>query len=135
MKISLEYPYSLDWKQGYIQVNGEGRKTVILYNSPEDRSSTAYSRYIVSTKLSRYLEDWEQVDHIDDDKTNDVLSNLQILTLKENNAKEGLRRRQPRFILKCSFCGVFFEREPRQMHKNSTEYYCKRQCLYDSMRK
>ena len=135
MKINLLFPYSDDWKHGYLQVNGENRKTVILYNSPSDRSSTAYSRYLMSTKIGRYLNEYEHVDHIDNDKTNDDISNLQILTNKENNIKEGLRRRKVRVKLKCSYCGEEFEREPRQMHKGNTKFYCTRRCAYDSMRK
>lgn len=32
MKIKLEYPYSEDWDHGYVVVNKEHRKTVILVN-------------------------------------------------------------------------------------------------------
>lgn len=95
MKIQLQHPYDKDWKQGYLQINSEGRRTVILYNSPRDRSTTAYARYLLSIKIGRYLEDTEQVDHIDNDKTNDNVTNLQILTGKQNSTKAGLVARKP----------------------------------------
>ena len=51
-------------------------------------------RYLLAVKLGRYLTDEEQVDHIDDDKTNDNIDNLQILTVKENAVKSGLANRK-----------------------------------------
>ena len=38
--------------------------------------------------LGRLLEDWETVDHIDNDETNDEISNLQILSLQDNILKQ-----------------------------------------------
>ena len=45
----------------------------------------------MSVTLKRYLTNQEHVDHIDNDKTNDSISNLQILTPKENNQKSFLK--------------------------------------------
>lgn len=84
MKIELEEPYKSDWKHGYIVTNRENRKHVILYNSPKDRSTVSYARYLMACSLGKYIDDGFEVDHIDNDKTNDVLSNLQILSKKEN---------------------------------------------------
>ena len=108
--MKLEYPYSEDWERGYVVVNGEGRKTVILYNNHADRSSTSLARYLVSVSLGRYLESDEHVDHIDNDKTNDVLENLQILTLRENNNKEAKRRGRLVAEIQCPVCGTVFVR-------------------------
>lgn len=95
MKIILQYPYSKDWKHGYIVINKDNRRTLILYNSQSNRSSTQYARYLLSVKLGRYLTDGEHVDHIDNDKTNDHIDNLQILSAKQNNTKAGLANRKP----------------------------------------
>ena len=78
-KIDLLPPYSEDWKSGYLNINSEGRRTLALYNSPSDRSSTQYARYILAVSLGRYLTDNEEADHIDGDKTNDDIKNIQIL--------------------------------------------------------
>ena len=87
MRINLEYPYSKDWKNGYVVVNPEGRKTLILFNNSKNRSSTQYARYLLSVKLGRYLANTETVDHIDGNKQNDDINNLQILSHKENTCK------------------------------------------------
>ena len=86
-KIALEYPYSADWRKGYVVINPEGRRTLILYNSQTDRSSCQYARYLLSVKHGRYLTGEEQTDHVDGDKSNDNIDNLQILSQKENLRK------------------------------------------------
>lgn len=126
MKIELEYPYSSKWKFGYLVINPENRKTVILFNTSKDRSSVSYARYLMSVKLGRLLSTNEHVDHKDDDKTNDVLSNLQILTPAENNKKSarGLSVVQ----LQCQCCKTDFVRENRLMHSPRKTISCSRKC-------
>lgn len=87
MKINLQFPYNQDWKNGYLVTNPEGRRTLILYNTQDDRSSTQYARYLLAISLKRYLTEDETADHIDGDKSNDDFSNLQILTKAENIKK------------------------------------------------
>ena len=87
MKIDLEYPYNTLWNNGYIVINPEGRRNVVLFNSQIDRSTVSYARYLMSVKLGRFLTDQEEVDHIDNNKTNDDPNNLQILTPEQNREK------------------------------------------------
>jgi len=64
----------------------------------------------MSIKLKRFLSKEEHVDHKDEDKTNDSLDNLQILTFAENMKKQHDHRRKisgkgPSFaILTCPIC-------------------------------
>ena len=96
MKIELQKPYSDDWDNGYLVVNPESRKTVILTkNKSKIKSSVSYARYLMAVKLNRYLTSDEEVDHIDEDKTNDSVNNLQILSRKENLQTNGRFRRKP----------------------------------------
>lgn len=113
-KFTLEYPYNQDWKNSYIVTNGENRKNVILYNSHTDRSTTSYARYLYAINIGRYLLSTEHVDHIDDDKTNDVISNLQLLTLKQNSKKEGNRRGRLLVEIECPICKKLFTRRKGQ---------------------
>lgn len=106
-KISLQYPYNKDWKSGYLVTNPEGRKTLILYNSTSDRSSTQYARYLKAVQIGRYLTNEETVDHINGDKTDDSIENLQILSMLENNRKTHCL---PDIILTCPICKVVFTR-------------------------
>lgn len=48
---------------------------------------TAYARYLMENHLGRELDFDEHVDHIDENCTNDVISNLQILSRADNTRK------------------------------------------------
>lgn len=111
-KIELNYPYNERWKSGYLVTNKENRKTVILVNNKNDRSSTQYARYLMAVELGRFLTEHETVDHIDNDKTNDSLDNLQILSRSENNIKQF---KKPDAILTCPVCKNTFTRTQSQL--------------------
>ena len=114
-KITLDFPYSEDYKAGYVNTNKEPRRILSLVRNDGTKTSTSYARYLMSCKLGRYLNSDEVVDHIDDDKLNDCLSNYQILTTRENNAKG--RSRTHRTLI-CPVCNEAFTKEARQVdHK------------------
>lgn len=115
MKIKLKPPYSNDREMGYLVVNPEWRRTVILYNSCKDRSSTQYARYKLWVKLWRYLTDEETVDHIDWDKTNDSIKNLQIMSLKDNFLKSAYKWK---LVWACYICKQTFYRNRHLSKKN-----------------
>lgn len=128
MKINLEYPYSQDWKFGYLQVNGEGRKTVILFNSGKVRSSTSYARYLMAVHIGRYLTEEEEVDHIDCNKFDDSLSNLQILTKEAHREKTNKEQSAPLLSFTCKCCGRYFERSKQRT--TSRTKYCSLECSH-----
>lgn len=111
-KIELEYPYNRDWKYGYVVVNSDNRKTLILYNSHKHRSSTQYARYLLAVSLGRYLNSDETVDRIDGDKHNNSLDNLQILSIEDNTSKS---RKKPDVQLVCPVCNTEFSRTRTQL--------------------
>lgn len=112
-KIKLEFPYSELWKFGYLNTNSENRKTLTLYNSQNDRSSCQYARYLISVKLGRFLNEDEEVDHIDNDKTNDDLSNLQVLSRQENREKQIKLKGRTMIEFECPICEVVTSKERR----------------------
>ena len=67
-------------------VNVHGRRTVIVDNGAF-RKGMAYSRYLWIMHHKEIPPDGYVVDHIDNDPTNDVIENLQLLTSKENDDK------------------------------------------------
>lgn len=111
-KFKLEYPYNEKWKTGYLVTNKENRKTVILVNDKNDRTSTQYARYLIATSLKRFLTEDETVDHIDNDKTNDNLDNLQIISRAENVIKAC---KQPDVELTCPVCKTIFYKSLTQL--------------------
>ena len=83
----IEYPYSTLYKTGYLTTNKEGRRIVTFVKDGKTVQGTAYARYLMAVKLGRFLTANEQVDHIDNDRTNDSIGNLQLLTASENRSK------------------------------------------------
>lgn len=64
----------------------------------------------MSVKLGRFLTDNEEVDHIDEDKTNDSLSNLQVLSKKEHRQKSVIYLKGS-----CYICGSEIVRTKSQL--------------------
>lgn len=127
-KIELQEPYKSLWKVGYLRVGSEGRKMVYLFNSNSDRTSTSYARYLFSVNKGRMLEDGYEVDHIDGDKTNDCLSNLQALTVEEHREKTRKESAGRVFLeLVCDHCNAPFLREKSKIRINFNKF-CSRRC-------
>lgn len=100
-----------------------------LINDEGDRSTTSYARYLVSVSIGQILDSRYEVDHIDSDKTNDDLKNLQILTVEDHRLKTRQERSGRTYVeLLCPQCGISFQKELRFMNKNSTNHYCGRKC-------
>lgn len=64
---------------------------IVLVANDGRKHCTSFARYLMSTKLGRYLEKDEEVDHINNNKIDDRISNLQVLTKSENIQKERQR--------------------------------------------
>lgn len=122
-KIELLPPFKEVWKSGYIVVNSENRRNAVLYNSNKDRSTVSYARYLMSVYLGRFLASSEHVDHINEDKTDDRIENLQILSCGENSAKNVKFRTGGRLkaYIKCPSCHICFSRNA----SNTQIYKCK----------
>lgn len=84
----------------YVHTTGRlrGRQYVNIVRSDGSKTSMLYSRWLMQNHLGRELESWEHVDHIDEDKTNDALENLQILTNKQNAEKYAKLKRHRTFL-------------------------------------
>jgi hypothetical protein len=112
--------YPFDNFVGYKQTKKSGRTYVNLWDrSTGERSIISLARYRMSVHLGRRLIDNEEVDHADEDFTNDELWNLQILTGVENKQKNR-RHRSGRIICRtpqiCEMCKhEFFARTLRKL--------------------
>lgn len=71
----------------------DGRKHIVLNNSKLAKGTkgklrtVSYPKALLEVELGRTLKDDETTDHVDEIKTNDSVSNLQILT-REDNARK-----------------------------------------------
>lgn len=105
---------------------GSIRRMVALVG--ERRTTMSYARYLACVKEGRWLEEWEDADHIDDDRMNDDPSNIQVLPRPENLAK---RVKGPTMVtLVCPTCNESFTRVKRNTHlvKGGRPTNCSRSC-------
>lgn len=127
MVLNLESPFKEIWRKAYLRVGKDGRKRVDLVNWPDSRTTISYARYLLSVKECRFLEDWEEADHKDGDRTNDELSNLQILTKDEHKAKTKVELSGLTILsYLCANCGNEFERRQGQVRGENP--FCSRAC-------
>lgn len=132
-KIELKAPYKDLYRFAYIVTNKEPRRNVILYNSHTDRTTISLARYLYETHTGVFLEKDKVVDHIDGNQMNDVLSNYQVLTVKENNVKARKQSRTTRQLVRfeCGSCGKVFVRSRNHTHlvvESRGSTYCSRSC-------
>lgn len=73
----------------YIRSTKNGRKICTLIFS-DCKITTQVARIIIQCELGRLLTNLETVDHIDGDRTNNNIENLQILSLSDNICKGSL---------------------------------------------
>lgn len=129
MKVTVVGPYARNYVRGYVRIRKDGRRVIDLVNSHEDRTTVSYARYLLTIKEGRFLNSWEEADHINTDHTDDSIDNLQVLTTEEHIAKSTLEQRGTTYVIcVCAYCGLEFERESRQFYKGYARTFCSRSC-------
>jgi transcription elongation factor Elf1 len=83
----------------------DNRQIVILRDDHHNQLTVSYPKYIVECALNRYLESNETVDHIDEDVTNNDLSNLRIVPRGIHAASHVPRRVVTGNEFNCPVCG------------------------------
>lgn len=106
----------------YVSVRSDGKTTTVLY-----------SRYLMEKSLGRKLTYDETVDHIDEDFTNDNLSNLMVMSRSENAKKSAALRRPVEYVeFICPQCGSSAKKEAAKVRHNRKQGkagpFCSRSC-------
>ena len=136
MLINLLPPFSHKWKYGYLQTHSNGRKYICLYNSNNDRTLISYARYLMSIKIGDFIPTGYEVDHIDNNKLNDSIDNLQIVTKEFNRLKEHYHYVMNEQIIlgfNCAWCESPFLLTQRQVNQRlsyskSKLAFCTKEC-------
>ena len=124
MVIALEKPFLGPYERGYLQVLKDGRKYVYLYKSGK-RRLISNARYMYSVFQGEEVAADLEVDHINNDRTDDRIENLQLLT-KADNIKKSAKK--PRIVtLVCPVCHKEFEYQVRNLSTH-TNPCCSRSC-------
>ena len=85
-------------------------------------------RVVMENYLGRLLLPQEVVHHIDGNKKNNSIENLQLLTREEHSRMHQLERGAGRYTFVCPCCGKIFERQRRSYGKTKYGPFCSRHC-------
>lgn len=121
----------------YIHTTGrlKGRKYLnIIDDNNRKKTTILYSRWLMQQHIGRKLDYDETVDHIDNDFTNDDISNLKILTRAENSAKyhSDISNTISWYEFICPECNNPSKKELRHVLHNRKQHkdgpFCSRSC-------
>ena len=102
----------------------DNRKFMVIVRDNGSKSTITYARYLMLSKVS----DTNTVDHIDENRMNDAIDNLQVLSRAENcskAAKFGAKGRKLERRL-CGNCGKEIWREVRL--RKTGLVFCSKSC-------
>ncbi len=129
--IDIEFPFTEEFVKAYVSKSKQdGRQRVSLFRADKTGTFMSYARYLLCVKEGRILSKNEEADHIDNDKTNDSLENLQILTKDKHRVKSISERPSAETdVLQCTYCGKHFDRPSRiQKYKSPENVFCSYSC-------
>lgn len=110
----------------------DGRKFLRIRLADGKVTTKMYARWLMEKFLGRELSVHETVDHIDDNKSNDSLENLQVIS-RANNARKAMDIRPKRWYeFSCPVCGAHAKKEMRYVEgnwkKGRSGPFCSRVC-------
>lgn len=133
-----EYPFDDYWLYIILHKKQNRYMANLIHKTNKTRTTFAYSKYLMCVNLKRILSRDEQVDHIDGNKLNDAIENLQILTSAENLRKMVIETGKSAIVydLLCTECNISFKRK-RVGWKiaKGLGIFCSKLCQYNNMRK
>ena len=98
----------INYDQGY-------RKSACIYKDSKFLKCIGFAKYLIEAETNLIIPEGYEVDHIDGDRTNDSLSNLQIISKEMNILKQryetGNFKKYVRLL--CPYCNKPFDIESR----------------------
>lgn len=125
--------------KGCKYTNRNGRMCIAYRDLNHKRHATTYARFLMEQHLGRELTKDEDVHHIDGDKTNDTIENLEIISKKEHNKHHAEERRKYYDTEEiCYICGNPIEVSAKSHYNkasknkirdiSSNKYFCCKKC-------
>ena len=106
LKIS-DFFKNLGYRRIYIYQAKDGRKSVTLYKNKDESLSMSYAKYLYSSHYEELVDSkYYQVDHIDGNKLNDNIKNLQRISRGYNACKD--KKVKEYVELECPICHTLF---------------------------
>lgn len=125
MKIEVSDYYKDRYKSAYVVTNREQRKICILKDYSNKLHSMAYAKYLYTSHYKCEIPLGDQIDHINGDKTDDRIENLQCISADYNARKD--RKGREMVMLVCPICGKTFLYQKHNIKKGQ-QHCCSRSC-------
>lgn len=90
----------------YVNINKEPRRVATLRDANGNMCSMSYAKYLYTSYYKCEVAKGDEVDHINNDKMDDRIENLQVISKRLNNAKKPIHKEM--VLLKCPVCGQEF---------------------------
>ena len=109
----------------YVNTNKEPRRVATLKYQNGELHSMSYAKYLYTSHYNCEVAEGDEVDHINGDKMDDRIENLQVISRRLNTNKSHPKKV---FIeLKCPVCGTTFLFEKRNLSSHPNPC-CSRRC-------
>ena len=120
-----EYYKKKGYNKLYVATNKEPRRVATLRKPNKEMTSMSYAKYLYTSHYECDVPDGDQVDHINGDKMDDRIENLQVISRKYNAVKDKRHREMVELI--CPVCKEPFLFPKRNLltHPNPC---CSRRC-------
>lgn len=109
----------------YLATNKEPRRVCTLRKADGTMTSISYAKYLYTSHYNCEVEQGNHVDHINGDKIDDRIENLQVISGTYNRQKD--HKRKEMVLLKCPVCNkeFLFAKRNLKTHQNPC---CSRKC-------
>lgn len=126
MRYNCEFPFSGYYTKYFY--SKEGRYRIIINKGP-NAIYMNFARYLMCVHLGRILDESEQVHHKDENRTNDVIDNLEILSDVDHGK---IHHGEKEFVdLTCCNCMKRFTRQKKNhtsAMKREARVFCSHSC-------
>lgn len=125
VKEASQYYKDKGFEKVYINVNKEPRRVATLRSYDGKMTSMSYAKYLYTSHYKCDVDNGYHVDHINNDKMDDRIENLQMITGVYNRQKD--HQRAELVILRCPICDseFFYRKRNLSSHNNPC---CSRRC-------
>lgn len=108
-----EYYKNKGYIRAYLATNKEPRRVCMLRKADGTTKSMSYAKYLYTSHYNCDVAEGDQVDHINRDKMDDRIENLQVISGTYNRQKD--HKHKEMIIRVCPVCGTEFLFDKRNL--------------------